>query len=181
MNEHDGLTERRLPVSRFENVLHGERVQVDDHRTQPSFDRQVSQIANLFLLRCDEKQIHLAVVGAFLEDLIVDAHIFEVERNVLFGLPRNLLAELCGGHERHRDLLDDHAVAARSHRDVSAFMLVKQLFESFDHHTRVDDVTVDDGIRRKRFETKHGHVPRPLAPLSYFTDLDRARPDVDTD
>jgi hypothetical protein len=121
------------------------------------------------------------VVCALVQHLVIDVHFLEVEWDVLLRFPANLLLELRGGHQRHRDLLDDYAVTARPQCNVTPLRVGEQQLEALDDGARVDDVPIDDGFGRKRMETKPCDGSCPPAPLFDFTDFNRARTDVDAD
>src|SRR5210317_1595742 len=107
--------------------------------------------------------------------------LLEVERNVLLGLPVDLLLQLRGGHQRHRDLLDDHTMTAGPQRDVPSLRAGEQLLEALNDGARVDDVAINDGFGGKRVKTEPGDGSCPPAPLFDFTNFYRARTDVDAD
>ena len=57
-------------------------------------------------------------ISAPCEDLEVEVHLVDVERDVLLGLPADRLVELLAGHARQADLLHDHRVAGDRGRDL---------------------------------------------------------------
>ena len=121
------------------------------------------------------------MVSALVKHLVVDVDFVEIERDVLLRFPVDLFLKLARRHQRHGDFLDDDAVPARAKRDVSPLGLGEELLEPLDHGARVDDVAVDDGLGRKRMKPEPCDGSCPPAPLFDFTDLDRARTDVDAD
>src|SRR5581483_2737019 len=50
-----------------------------------------------FALCGDEQEVHLASLGTAPQDLVVDVHVLDVERDMLLRLPLDLLVELRGG------------------------------------------------------------------------------------
>jgi hypothetical protein len=91
------------------------------------FRREVREVVDLLLLRCDEKYVHLTLLRTRVEDLPIHLDLSEVEGDVVLGLPRDLFLELLRGHQWHRDLLDDHAVATHAERNVTVLLLVEEL------------------------------------------------------
>ena len=104
----------------LEGVLHGKRVDIDHHRRQARLADHIGVIADLLLLRRDEQDFHAALRIARRrgDDLVVEVHILDVERDVLFGLPVNRLGQLLLGHHRQVDLLDDDGVARQRRHDI---------------------------------------------------------------
>ena len=166
----------------LEDVLDGEGVDVDDDRLQLGLadDRRV--VVDLVFLRGDEEEIHLPGVGPPAEDLVVDRHDLDVERDVLLGLPADLLLQLVVGHHRDGDLSDDHRLPVDADGDVllGDLRIVEDLHEALDDGAGVHDVTVDDRLRWQ------GREPVPddlelLPSLFQLHHLDGARADVDSD
>ena len=73
----------------------------------------------MVLLGRDQKQVHLTRLRTPLEDLIVDFDVLDIERDVLFGLPLNLLAQLRRRHHGYGDLANDNALPRNADSNVS--------------------------------------------------------------
>jgi hypothetical protein len=181
VQQHHGLLRGWRAVSHLEAVLHRECIQVDDLRLELGFERQVREIADLFFLGSYEQHVHLALLLAPIYDLIVDLHIGQFERDVLLSLPVDLLGQLCRCHERHRDLLDDHAMAADTQRDVATLDLVEESLQPFHDRARVHDVTIHDGLRRQRVVTEPHERTGALAVFLDLAELDGARAYINAD
>ena len=82
------------PARILEQVLHGEGVDVDDHRLELGVARELRVVVDLVALGGDEQEVHLAGLGAAAQHLVVDLHVLDVEGDVLLGLPLDLLVEL---------------------------------------------------------------------------------------
>ena len=172
----------RQAARKFEDVLDREGVDVDDLRLQLGVPRELRVVLNFVFFGGDEEQIHLPRLGASSQDFVVDLHVFDVERDVLLGLPLNLLGELRGRHHRHGDLANDHRLSRDAHRDVAILDLaiVKELRQRLDDGAAVHHVTIDDGLRRKRRIAEPNELDA-FAALLHLTNFDRARTDIDPD
>ena len=105
VEQHDDAAGRE-PVVHFERVLKREGIHVDDHRRPSGLRDDTGVVADLILLRGDQQDIHAPArvwPGPGVEDLIVEVHVLDVERDVLFRLPGYRLIELRLGHHRQRD------------------------------------------------------------------------------
>ena len=138
-----------------------------------------------FLPGRDEQDLHLArVIPRVVEELYVDVHIVDVERDVLLRFPLNRLLEFLHRHQRQVDPLDDHRVARdRYHRLFGLHAsLVDQSPDGVDHSARVHHRTIDDGLRWKRL---HGERHEPISPrlgvMLQLHQLYTARSDIQTD
>ena len=83
-----------MPAVELEDVLHGERVDVDDERLELRLARELRVVVDLVALGGDEQEIHLPGLGPPAQHLVVDLHVLDVEGDVLLGLPLDLLVEL---------------------------------------------------------------------------------------
>jgi hypothetical protein len=170
------------PVVDLEDVLHGEGVDVDDRGLELRLPGEVRGGLELFALGRHEQDVHLPLVGPTLEHFVVDVHVFDLEGDLLLGLPSDLLAELLRGHERQGQALDDHRVSRDRERDLAALHLEvgEELLERLDDDASVHHLAIDDGLRRK------GRVAELdqrflLLDVLEQAELDRARPDVHAD
>ena len=166
----------------LEDVLDGEGVDVDDDGLELRLAQDGGVVVDFVLLRGDEQEIHLRGLGPAPEDLVVDRHELDVERNVLLGLPVDLLVELRRGHHRHGDLADDDALSVDADGDVALLDLRvgEDAEERLGHGAGVHDVTVDDRLRRQGREAPLDDLEL-LARLLELHDLDGARADIDAD
>ena len=89
---------------------------------------------------------------AAFDDLVVEGHVLDVERDVLLGLPVDGLGQLLRAHLGQRDLLDDHGVAGNAGGDVGRLDLLRgeEPLDGVDHRPGVHDRAVDDRLRRQR-------------------------------
>ena len=101
VDERDRLIGRQA-ARELEDVLDGEGVDVDDQRLELRVARELRVVVDLVALGGDEQQIHLPGLGPPAQHLVVDLHVLDVERDVLLGLPLDLLVELGGRHHRAR-------------------------------------------------------------------------------
>ena len=136
----------------LEDVLDGEGVDVDDDGSKLRLAQDGGVVVDLVLLRGDEEQVHLPGLGALPKDLVVDRHELDVERDVLLGLPVDLLVELGRRHHRHGDLADDDAltVDADGHVALLDLRVAEDLGERLGDGPGVHDVAVDDRLRSER-------------------------------
>ena len=95
------------PAQRFLSGLLSSRPQ----SAQAVADTLRQASPSLGLLGGHEEEIHVPGFGAATKHLVVDRHLFDVERDVLLCLPADLLFELLGGHHRDGDLADDHRLS----------------------------------------------------------------------
>src|SRR5262249_19120257 len=130
----------------------------------------------------DEEKLHLTARVLRAHHLVVELDVVLRERDVVLGLPGNLLGELILGHDRDRDLLDDHTVAGDGEGDVLAAdaAALPDRADRLDDRALVHDRSVDDALRRQRLEPKGRELERSLL-LPDADHLDRARPDVQPD
>jgi hypothetical protein len=84
-------------------------------------------------------------------DLVVEIHIVDVEWNVLFGLPMNLLVEFFFGHRRKHDFFDDDSVPGKRRGDLRGLyvLVVPDSIDRVAHMIEIDYVSVDDRVGLK--------------------------------
>src|SRR4029450_1643443 len=111
---HDGA--RVEPVIYFVGVLQREHVDVHDHGYPAGLRDHAGVVRDLVFFRGDEQDVHGAFgvdAGTRLQDLIVEVHVLDVQRDVLLRLPIDGVGELGVGHHRQRDLFDDDRVSGQ--------------------------------------------------------------------
>src|SRR5690606_7595267 len=98
---------------------------------------------------------------ALREDDVVETDVIDVERDVLLGLPPDLLREILRGHRRHLDLLDDDGVTGQRGGETRGLDPGRgdQPVQGIDHERGVHDRAVDDRLRRQ------GLDPQALEPI----------------
>jgi hypothetical protein len=182
VDESNGLVFRQ-PAGKLEDVLDGKGIDVDDLRLEFGFARELGVVLDLVALGGHQQEVHLSRFRAPAQHLVVDVHVFDIERDVLLRFPLNVLGQLGRRHHRYRDFgPDDHRLARYAHGHVAVldFLIVKDAREAFDDHPAVHHVAVDNGLRRKRGKAETYEL-EPFAPLAQLADLDRARADIDPD
>jgi hypothetical protein len=143
-------------------------------------------VANLLALGRDQQHVHAAArirAGARVEDLVIQVDVLNVERDVLFGLPVDRLVELGLGHDRQRDLFDNHGVPRQRRAHIlrlERLAAVEQASDGVGHRRRVDDRTVDDAVGGKRLGAERDDL-ESLSRRLQFDRLDGARTDVEAD
>ena len=140
----------------LESVLDGEGGDIHDHRHQLRLTNDHAVVGDDFFLRGNQQKLHLPAGRIVADDLVVDLDVVLGKRNVVLGLPRDLLFQLLGGHRRDLDLLDDHRMARNRRCDLTTLdaQVVAEGANRLDHRTLVHDGAVDDGLRRQGFETE---------------------------
>src|SRR6185369_13654049 len=117
-----------------------------------------------------EQDVHLTGgVALRRQDLRVDVHVLDVERDVLLGLPLDGVVELLLRHPRQRDLLDDDRVAADADRDLLRLHLPlgEEVLDGLDDRGGVHQGSVHDRLWRQlgRREALQGVAALLLAEL----------------
>ena len=99
-------------VVRLEGVLQGEGGDVHGDRREPRLADHAAVVVDLVLLGGRQEDVHvpLAREARTFEDLVVEVHVLDVERDVLFRLPVDRLRELRLAHDGKADPLHDHRV-----------------------------------------------------------------------
>ena len=125
---------------------------------RPGLRDDAGVVGDFFFLRRDQQHFHRALrVGAAagIENLVVEVHVLDVERDVLLGFPVDRLVELGGGHHRQRDLLDDDGVARERGRDLLRLerLRLEDAADRLGDGGAVDDGAIDDAVGR------HGSLP----------------------
>ena len=116
---------------------------------QTRFGHHRRVVVDDVLLDRDEEDFHLALfVGQRSENLEIEVHLFDLEGDVLLGLPLDLLLEFRLGHEGQLDLLHDQGVAGDRRRDVPVLQLEvrDEVADRLDDNGRVHDDAIDDGF-----------------------------------
>jgi hypothetical protein len=92
--------------------------------------------------------------AAALDQLVVERHVLDVERDVLLGLPVDGLGELFLRHLGQADLLDDDRVPRDAGGDLVRLDLVgaEEPLDRVDDGARVHDGPVDDRLGRQRLQ-----------------------------
>ena len=152
VEQHDDLPGLDAVVH-FEGVLQREGVDVDDDGGAAGLGDHAGVVGDLFLLRGDQQDVHRRLAAgrvAGIENLVVEVDVLDVEGDVLLGFPVDRLGELGVGHDRQRDLLDDHGVARQRGGDVLRLDLaaVEQPPDRVRDRRAVDDRAVDDAVGR---------------------------------
>ena len=96
VEQHDDLAGLEAVVG-LVGVLQRERIDVDDDGVAARLRDHAGVVADLVFLRGDEQHFHAAArlgAGAGIEDLIVEIHVLDVERDVLLRLPVDRLVQL---------------------------------------------------------------------------------------
>ena len=166
-------------------VLQREGVDVDDDRRAARLRDHARVVGDLLFLRRHEEDVHRALAAGgvpFVENLVVEVDVLDIERDVLLRLPVDRLGELRLRHHRQRDLLDDDGVARERGGDILGLdaAAVEQAADGVGDGGGVDDRAVDDAVRGHRLAAEI-RDPVALAGLFQLDRLDGARTDVQTD
>ena len=142
----------------------------------------MSIVVNLVALGSHQQQIHLAGVRPPAQDLEVDLYVLDIERDMLLGLPVDLLVELVLRHHGNGDFPNDNALSrdAEGNLTLPDLRFLARTVKRLDDDAGVHHLAVYDGLGRQRGEAEadqHG----PLARVFYLAGLDRAGPDIDAD
>ena len=183
VHERHGLAARGVVV-RLERVLHRERRHVDRHRHEARLVDHLHVVVDQVLLRRDQQDLHLAVVVAAAEDLEVEVHLVHVERDVLLGLPADLLVELLAAHRGKAHLLHDHRVPRHRGGDVLRLDLpvVDRLADRLGDRARVQERALHDRLGGNARDAEMRQLEAAGAALHRELDrLDRGRSDVEPD
>ena len=122
------------------------------------------------------------VMGIGAENLEIQVHFGDFERDVLLGFPLDRSLHFLLGHDRQLDLADDDRVPRNGRSDIFCLesLAFHQPLDDLDNGTRVHNRVIDD-----RFGGQHGHTqPGQLIPaFSLFKvhHLDRTGADIDAD
>ena len=175
---HDLVALSRLVVL----VLRLEREDVDVHHhdVQPAGFDHVRVALDLALLHGDQHHFELGPVLP--EDLEVDVHVVDVERDVLLGLPADGLTELALGHLREVDALGDDGAAGDADDRFGGLdaALDQRLPDGLLDRVGLLDLAALDGAGRHLGDAEPDQlVGRPLRPE--LDHLDRAGADVEPD
>src|SRR5690606_548034 len=113
---------------------------------------QLGITLDLVLLGGHQQQVHLARFGSLTQHLVVDRHVFDVKRDVLFCLPCDLFAQLGGGHHGDANLADDDALPRHTQGHVPAthLELTHQAAHSIGNEFTLDDLPIHDGAMWER-------------------------------
>jgi hypothetical protein len=173
------------PVVDLVGVLQREGVDIHDYRQASGLGDDAGIVGDLFLLRRHQQDVHGArrlLARAGVENLVVEIHVLDVERDVLLRFPVDGLGELGLGHDRQVDLLDDDRVAGERSGDFLGLerLVLENTADRVGDRGAVDDRPVDDAVGRHRLDRK-GHDLETLADGLEFDGLDGARSDVEAD
>ena len=167
-------------VVRFDAVLDGEGVHVDDDRREPRFADDVGVVLDHLLLRGDQQHLHLLLVHVGIDDLKIERDVVDVVGNVLLGLPLDRFLRVFLAQAVHEDLLHDDR-ASRDGRDDGAVPDLagfEQVGDRLVHQLTVHDLPVHDSLG-KRLRDSEVDEAVSGAIVRQLDDLDRAGPDVE--
>ena len=153
VEQRDGLAGIGI-VIHFEAVLQREGVDIHDRGILPRLRQHVGVIQNLVFLDRHQQNVHLRIHG--LEQLVIQVHVGNVERNVLAGFGLDAVVKLFLGHHRQRNSLDDHRVARnrRGHVLGLDFLRLENIADRAGDQRRVHDRAVHHRVLRQRFQPK---------------------------
>ena len=118
--------------------------------------------------------------GSAAGDLIVEVHIRDIKRNVLFGVPTERFTKFVFTHLWQDDVLDDHRVAADSgcNSRGSNLVFVEDVCNNIGNVIELHDLTVDNRIGLQIFKAQVDQLIR-TALLLEFDSLYGAGADVE--
>src|SRR5581483_563624 len=181
VEQHDDLIRLRA-VADFVGVLHGERIHIHDGGGLARLRHHLRQLGDDVLLAGHQQHFHI-VAFTTLDHVVVEVDVVNVEGDVLFGLPLNLLAQLLVAHHRHADLLDDDGMAGNRSGDLIVLdpLIVEDAVDAVRDVIAVNDLAVHDGVGHQPDLADADQLIAALAAGLQFDDLDPARTDVEPD